>query len=197
MFLGGEIPARPVSERVKPFRGGFYIVVPTFLLDYSLLERGTGFPERSPSHFPRAVRAIGTVAVWFLQRMEGSVQTEVGPLRPSELLSLVRKGEIKPETRLRKDNSAWFPASDVGGLFEAAIRQELHYFCPACGQQIGQPPRTCPRCLRDVGKSEARVVKPEEVRGEIAIHGQAEETQAAENSVQSWLKKKVTKKNKK
>ncbi|MCA9140460.1 MAG: hypothetical protein KDB00_27000 [Planctomycetales bacterium] len=129
--------------------------------------------------------------------MEGNIQTEVGPLRPRELLTLVRKGEIKPETRLRKDDSAWFPAADVGGLFEAAVRREVLYYCPACGQRIGPPPRTCPNCLRDIGRNEARVVVPEKVKGDIALHGQIDEPKEAQNSVQSWLKKKVAKKDKK
>lgn len=137
------------------------------------------------------------MTAWFLQRMEGNVQTEVGPLRPSELLSMVRKGEIKPETRLRKDDSAWFPASDVGGLFEAAVRQDVQYYCPSCGLRIGQPPRTCPRCLRDIGPNEARVIKPEKVVGDIAIAGEVEEEREEQKSVQSWLQKKVAKKQKK
>lgn len=140
------------------------------------------------------------MAQWFFQRMEGNVQTEVGPLRPNELLSLVRKGEIKPDTRLRKNDSAWFPASEVGGLFEAAVRQELQYFCPSCGYRIGKPPRTCPKCLRDVGAKEARVVRPEAVTGDIALSGNPDEAekhaQESQQSVQSWLKKKVAKKQK-
>ena len=137
------------------------------------------------------------MAVWFLQRMEGNVQTEVGPLRPSELLTLVRRGEIKPETLLRKDDSAWFPARDVGGLFEAAVKQELQYYCPACGQRIGPPPRTCPKCLRDIGRHEARVIKPEQLTGGIALTGNPSEQKEEQRSVQSWLKKKVASKQKK
>ena len=57
---------------------------------------------------------VWSVAQWFLQRMEGNIQTEVGPLRPRELLALVRKGEIKPATLLRKDDSAWFPRPRSG-----------------------------------------------------------------------------------
>ena len=137
------------------------------------------------------------MTAWFLQRMEGNVQTEVGPLRPSELLSLVRKGEIKPETRLRKNDSAWFPASDVGGLFEAAVRQENQYYCPSCGIRIGQPPRTCPRCLRDIGRGEAREIKPEKMAANIATPTEPEEHHESKQSVQNWLQKKVAKKQKK
>ena len=137
------------------------------------------------------------MTAWFMQRMEGNVQTEVGPLRPSELLSLVRRGEIKPDTRLRKNDSAWFPASDVGGLFEAAVRQEVQYYCPSCGLRVGQPPRTCPRCLRDIGRGEARVVQPEKLSGDIALSGEKEPEQEGQRSVQSWLQKKVANKQKK
>nr|WP_286177817.1 DUF4339 domain-containing protein [Rhodopirellula sp. JC639] len=129
--------------------------------------------------------------------MEGNVQTEVGPLRPSELLAMVRKGEIKPETRLRKNDSAWFPASDVGGLFEAAVRQEIQYYCPACGLRIDPPPRTCPRCLRDIGRGEAREIKPEKMTANIAISGEAEESKEERQSVQNWLQKKVAGRSKK
>ncbi|WP_182867690.1 DUF4339 domain-containing protein [Stieleria mannarensis] len=137
------------------------------------------------------------MTAWFLQRMEGNVQTEVGPLRPSELLAMVRKGEIKPETRLRKNDSAWFPASDVGGLFEAAVRQEIQYYCPACGLRIDPPPRTCPRCLRDIGRGEAREIKPEKMTANIAISGEAEESKEERQSVQNWLQKKVAGRSKK
>ncbi|MCO8123973.1 DUF4339 domain-containing protein [Stieleria sp. TO1_6] len=130
------------------------------------------------------------MAVWFLQRMEGNVQSEVGPLRPSELLSLVRKGEIKPETKLRKDDSAWFPAGDVGGLFEAAQRRDIQYYCPACNRRIPEPPVTCPNCLRDLGRGEARQIQPEKMTNLPAIE-QDSQAAAEQNSVQSWLKKKV------
>ena len=137
------------------------------------------------------------MAVWFLQRMEGNVQTEVGPLRPSELLTMVRNGEIKPETRLRKDDSAWFPASDVGGLFEAAVRQELEYYCPSCNCRISKPPITCSNCLRDLGPREARVVKPEKLT-QVPMPTESQAPREEEQrSVQSWLQKKVAKKNQK
>jgi hypothetical protein len=136
------------------------------------------------------------VAVWFLQRMEGNVQTEVGPLRPTELLSMVRKGEIKPETKLRKDDSAWFPASDVGGLFEAASRQEVQYFCPACNRRISQPPITCPGCLRDIGRRDARVVQPEKLAN-VPIPVESQESKEEHRSAQSWFQKKVANKQKK
>jgi hypothetical protein len=125
--------------------------------------------------------------------MEGNVPSEVGPLRPAELLNLVRRGEVKPETLLRKDDSAWFPASDVGGLFEAAVRQEVQYFCPSCKQKISRPPLTCPKCLRDIRFGEAREVKPESMSN-VAIANKKQEPDDRHSSVQSWLKKKVSRK---
>jgi hypothetical protein len=132
------------------------------------------------------------VSNWFLQKLEGNVQSEVGPLSPTELLTLVRRGEIKPETRLRKNDSAWFPASDVGGLFEAAARQEVRFHCPACNHQVPKPPVTCPKCLRDIGRSEARVVQPEPMRSAASAPQRIEESEELK-SVQSWLRKKVRK----
>ncbi|MEM0926586.1 MAG: DUF4339 domain-containing protein [Planctomycetota bacterium] len=130
------------------------------------------------------------MAVWFLQRMDGNVQMEVGPLRPSELLTMVRKGEIQPETKLRKDDSAWFEARTVGGLFEAALRQEVQYFCAGCNARIPKPPTKCPKCLRDIGKGEARAVTPA-APGSAEPSMQTADEQNAERSVQSWLQKKV------
>jgi hypothetical protein len=109
---------------------------------------------------------------------------------------MVRKGEIKPETMLRKDDSAWFPAGDVGGLFEAASRGELQYFCPACDRRISQPPITCPNCLRDLGRNEARVVKPEKMALGPET-SESQESQEEHGSAKSWFQKKVAGKQKK
>ena len=46
----------------------------------------------------------------------------VGPLTAEELLKKVRKGEFSAETLVRKDDSKWFPANQVNGLFEAAYK---------------------------------------------------------------------------
>ena len=48
----------------------------------------------------------------------------VGPLTAAELLSKVRKGEIGDNTPIRKNDSNWFPAVEVNGLFEAAFRDD-------------------------------------------------------------------------
>ena len=46
----------------------------------------------------------------------------IGPLTNEELLRKVKVQEIKKDTEVRKDNSAWFPAQQVNGLFEAAFQ---------------------------------------------------------------------------
>ena len=79
------------------------------------------------------------MTVWFVQQVNGEVQTEIGPLQPKELLELVRKGSIRPETKLRKGDSAWFPASDVGGLFEAASRRPLNFSVPVAVSRFRAP----------------------------------------------------------
>ena len=132
---------------------------------------------------------------WFVQRMEGNVQSEVGPLRPAELLTLVRKGDVQPETLLRKDDSAWFPARDVGGLFEAALRKEVQYYCPGCNLRVREPPVTCPGCLRDLAKGEARMILPErQGAGVVGAEDTSVRSDATKKSVKSWLANKVNRK---
>jgi hypothetical protein len=46
----------------------------------------------------------------------------VGPLTAQELLHKVRRGEITGGTLIRKDDSRWYPAAEVSGLFEAAFQ---------------------------------------------------------------------------
>mgnify|MGYP000293648354 CR=1 FL=1 len=60
---------------------------------------------------------VGDLLVVPLVSADHGDSEDVGPLRPSELLDKVRSGEVRPETMLRKDDSAYFQASDVGGLF--------------------------------------------------------------------------------
>ncbi|MEO1528738.1 MAG: DUF4339 domain-containing protein [Planctomycetota bacterium] len=131
---------------------------------------------------------------WFLQRMEGNVQSEVGPLRPAELLALVRKGDITPETRLRKNDSAWFPARDVGGLFEAAVLEVVQYYCPGCNTRVSKPPVTCPSCLRDLAVGDAREVLPQQGGSQLASElPSSPKSEATQRSVKNWLTKKVNK----
>ena len=132
------------------------------------------------------------MAQWFVQRMDGNIQTEVGPLRPSELLDLVRSGEVTPGSFVRKDDSAWFEAREVGSLFEAAVRPTIHYYCPQCETEVTEPPVKCPKCLRDIRK--AREVVTENKIAAKRSAKQAPTDATAKRSVQSWLRKRVKKK---
>lgn len=58
------------------------------------------------------------VVEWYCQVM-GS---EVGPLSQRQLVDMVRQHQINPEDLVRRNNSAWVPAFDVKGLFEAAAK---------------------------------------------------------------------------
>ncbi|MEZ6090404.1 MAG: DUF4339 domain-containing protein [Pirellulaceae bacterium] len=84
---------------------------------------------------------------WFIQHDE---ETEIGPLRPSELLDLVRKGIVTPETLCRKEDSPWYRAQDVGGLFKAAESQVVGSRCPFCQKRISTPPTYCKGCSKYV-----------------------------------------------
>ena len=133
------------------------------------------------------------MTVWFVQQVNGEVQTEIGPLQPKELLELVRKGSIRPETKLRKGDSAWFPASDVGGLFEAASRRPLKFFCPSCGVEVSRPPVTCKHCLHDIQRGEARVVsaeQPDQLPTAVA-QARNKADDEARQSMQNWLRKRL------
>ena len=115
---------------------------------------------------------------------------EIGPLRPAELLKLVRSGEVTPETKIRKDNSGWFNASAVGGLFEAARRPTIEYFCPVCNALIPEPPCGCPSCGREILKARARIT-------EHGSPGEEDNSPGAPSgrSVQRWLQRIKKKKN--
>lgn len=125
---------------------------------------------------------------WFLEKLDadGDEEAVVGPFTPRELLAMVRKGEVVPESRVRKDDSAWFAASAVGGLFEAAVRPTVQYFCPQCDTRVRQPPVVCPKCLRDIRAAREEVT-------ENVIMDKNEAVKQSSRSVQNWLKKKVRK----
>ncbi len=120
---------------------------------------------------------------WFVQR--GNNQQELGPLRPSELLEMVRSGDVTSDTMLRKDDSTWFAASDVGGLFEAAMRPTIRYFCPQCKAEVSEPPVTCHKCDTNIQRALTQIK-------ENTIAGSQDESDTADsgNSVQRWLRKK-------
>jgi|GEM_PF-4176708 len=69
-----------------------------------------------------------------------------GPLRPGELLELVRRGQIQEQTLIRKGDSAWFPAKTVGGLFAAAAKPRVKMCCPECQHEIKLFPAACRHC---------------------------------------------------
>ena len=48
----------------------------------------------------------------------------MGPMSPQELLEMVRVGDVTGTTLVRKNDSKWFRADSVGGLFEAAFRDQ-------------------------------------------------------------------------
>ena len=47
-----------------------------------------------------------------------------GPLKPSELLAMIRNQEVTGATLVRKNDSNWTPAREVMGLFEAAFKDQ-------------------------------------------------------------------------
>ena len=57
---------------------------------------------------------------WYCELM-GNVE---GPLTSAQLLQKVKVGEIAQDTPIRKNDSKWFPAIEVNGLFEAAFRDK-------------------------------------------------------------------------
>ena len=123
------------------------------------------------------------VTKWFVQRK--SNQEDLGPLRPNELLEMVRSGDVTHDTMLRKDDSTWFAASDVGGLFEAAMRPTIKYFCPQCHAEVSEPPVTCHKCDRDIRDALTQITE-----NSIASRSDGAAVEGAGNSVKRWLRKK-------
>ncbi|MBD54801.1 MAG: hypothetical protein CMM05_06945 [Rhodopirellula sp.] len=125
---------------------------------------------------------------WFVQQDES--QEDLGPLRPSELLEMVRGGKVTSESMLRKDDSNWFSASNVGGLFEAAMRPTIRYFCPQCETEVTEPPVNCHECGREIQRALTQIT-------ENSIVNQEDQSVVgnAGNSVKNWLKKKRIVKN--
>jgi hypothetical protein len=84
---------------------------------------------------------------WYIQVEESE---NLGPFGPSELLSMVRSGDVTRESVIRKHNTGWYAASDVGGLFEAAMRPTIEYLCPQCETEVSEPPVVCDHCGRKI-----------------------------------------------
>ena len=129
---------------------------------------------------------------WYVQHPDPDFEEEfIGPLRPSELLKMVREGEVGPEHLLRKDDSAWFEAREVGGLFEAAMRPTIRLFCPRCNTLIPEVPIICHKCGLEVQKAREEITE-----NTIENPNDKSITSQAGRSVQKWLQKKVRKKDK-
>ena len=124
---------------------------------------------------------------WYVQ--QGANRDDLGPLRPNELLDLIRCGEVTKASLVRKGDSPWFAAGDVGGLFEAAMRPTIQYFCPQCEAEVSEPPVTCLRCGRDIRKGITKIT-------EHAIIQRTDAPTADSNtgSVKRWLQKKKIRK---
>ncbi len=82
---------------------------------------------------------------WYYQ----SMGSQVGPLTSGEFLRKVRAGEVVPTTQVRKNDSQWVAAAEVGGLFEEANKPVFSKICPYCGTAVTEkPPCVCPSCDR-------------------------------------------------
>jgi hypothetical protein len=84
----------------------------------------------------------------------------VGPLRPGELLSMIRSGELSEDTLIRKDDSQWVRSIEINGLWAAAAAPETEFYCPVCGIEISKPPVRCPKCAKFVDKAVGKIKKP-------------------------------------
>lgn len=130
------------------------------------------------------------MANWYVQQPNRGLEEEfIGPLRPAELLKLVREGRVGPEDLLKKDDSAWFEAREVGGLFEAAMRPTIRLYCPECNAPVAQVPCVCPRCHTEISKARREIVE-----NTIENSEDQKSTSQAGRSVQKWLQKKVRRK---
>ncbi len=101
-----------------------------------------------------ATRSI-RMAQWYVQR----ASDVLGPLSPEDLLALVRSGSVKPDTKIRKQDSGWLAASEVGGLFEAAMRPTIENRCPDCDRLLDHVPCLCPKCGRRVQIPRIRIIE--------------------------------------
>ncbi len=129
---------------------------------------------------------------WYVQTPNPDFEEDfIGPLRPSELLKLVRDGQVGPDHLVRKDDSAWFEAREVGGLFEAAMRPTIDLFCPRCSAQVAEVPTVCPKCGVEIIKAREEITE-----NTILKPGDRSMSTQAGRSVQKWLQKKVRKKDK-
>ncbi len=121
------------------------------------------------------------MAQWFIQKDEAE---SLGPFLPTELLAMVRRGTVTKATKLRKDDSPWFCAAEVGGLFEAAVRPTIVLHCPGCHAVVPEPPCMCAQCGRNL-----EVVKREIIANRIQSPAEVAREHGVGASMQSWLSK--------
>ena len=100
------------------------------------------------------------MAEWFYRIGDQSI----GPITNAELLDLGRGGTVGGDTHVRKNDSNWVLAQAVGGLLDAARRDETETVCPYCGEPIPPPPTRCENCHRNVtvvlrGDDSARIYR--------------------------------------
>ena len=119
--------------------------------------------------------------VWFYRQSEDEL--EVGPLQPRELLQHVREGHVEQDTEVRKDDSAWFPAAEVGGLFDAAARPPEDPYCPNCAHPVSGAGVECGNCGFMVRNPLMRPRKIDPI-------AEARAAKRGGNPLTDWLKKK-------
>jgi hypothetical protein len=74
----------------------------------------------------------------------------------------------------------------VGGLFEAALRPTIQYFCPQCETEVSEPPVSCPKCGREIREGITRIIEHTIAeRSDLPINGAK-----AGGSVKRWLQRK-------
>ncbi len=95
------------------------------------------------------------MSLWFY-RFEDA--TEKGPISPTELLELIRKGVIQESTLVRKGDSPWVASVEISGLWEAAGRPTAVFDCPHCRKPIPKPPIRCSHCKQVVQQATGRLV---------------------------------------
>ncbi len=84
---------------------------------------------------------------------------EIGPIGSRELLELIRNGEVKSHTQVRKDDSQWVQACEVNGLWQAVGLPSVLFHCPFCDGNIDKPPSRCPNCRKEIAKAVGELVK--------------------------------------
>lgn len=95
------------------------------------------------------------MADWYYRTFPGD---EKGPIGSSQLLELIRRGEVKANTEVRKGNSTWVNACQVNGLWQAVGRPSVEFSCPFCGGAIAKPPTRCAECRKEVPKAVGHLV---------------------------------------